>query len=624
MSVLLIHPPFGALGSPYISIPTLGRYLRARDITVELLDANNEFYRSILAPERIRQAWQRVEAAIEELDGQEQLTFSEMVRFLRLVRAHSEALPLEEAMERAADPTAAMSPGKRMRTLQAAVRLACAPHFPEAVEFLESHHISTYLSPFRKFSSADILRSARRNGLLSGFFQSLLAPVFHRPKRPLIAGISVSFPDQVEAAFRCARVIKMMAPEVHVVLGGAYVSCHMREVKNGAIFDWIDSLVLDDGEIPLEHLYQEWQNRQPDLSRVPGLVYRAGGAVRRNEPASPLATAPLPTPAYDLLPLERYFLPRRNMPLLLRLSRGCPWARCAFCRTELAMVHHHFQPSADYLFEQIRETVTATGSRIFTFTDDSASPEVVEALCERLLQAKLEIRWTVNFRFDPRLTLRRATLFRRAGCHYVTMGLETFNDRLLRLMSKGISTRLIDRVLSNLSWAGLPVTVYMIVGLPTETEQEARKSFEEVEKRRRQGFIADYMYHIFQVARFSDIASHPAKYGIRQLHLADDLDLDPPVFDFEGEGMSRQTARSLAFQFNEAKNGGTRISSHRPGAGRPMELPMRDGTLRLNYDITEAMAVMQPVNDAMGTGSLSEWLSYGEENIKPFRPRSGK
>jgi anaerobic magnesium-protoporphyrin IX monomethyl ester cyclase len=619
MSILLIYPPFGAIGCPYISIPTLGAYLRSKGIAVKAVDANNEFYRGLLTPHRIRAARSLAETALKELNHRPQLALTDTVRFARLMRA----LSIEEEdfreMEKVLDPDAPLSPRERMRLIHAAIRLVCAPYFPESVECLETHNIITYCSPFRKFSSRDVLQSTKREGLLSGFFESLLTPLLSDSNAPGIVGISASFPDQIEAAFRCARVIKAIKPHIHVVLGGAFVSCHMRNVREPKVFDLFDSLVLDDGEIPLERLYTELSGPNPDLARVPGLVYRSGGAICRNAPAPALDMESLPPPAYELLPLERYLLPRRNMPLPLRLSKGCNWRKCAFCRTRMSMIHQHQQPSPDYLFEQLRATMETTGNRIFFFTDDSASPQVMEDLSKKIIEADLRIKWVVNFRFDPRLTIERALCFRQAGCHYITLGLETFNDRLLRLMGKGTTTALIDRVLSNLAWAGLPVSVYMIVGLPTETREEALESFQAIEKRCRDGLISSYIYYVFQITPYSDIFDNPGRYGISRMIVPDGLDLDPPVFDFDGEGMPRETVARLAARFNAAA-GNIIHSQGTPIRGNGItELNLSTGTLKLNYDVIAIGDAHQQVNHAFANVSLSEWLDGGEHLIPPIK-----
>jgi radical SAM superfamily enzyme YgiQ (UPF0313 family) len=125
------------------------------------------------------------------------------------------------------------------------------------------------------------------------------------------------------------------------------------------------------------------------------------------------------------------------------------------------------------------------------------------------------------------------------------LGLEAYNNRLLQLMRKGTDTGVIDRVLSNLSWAGLPASAYMIVGFPTETEREALDSFEKLREMRRSGLIVDHHYNPFQIAPHSPVAMQPHAYGIERISTLPGMDLDPPVYRFEGTGMPRERVYQL-------------------------------------------------------------------------------
>ncbi|GAH55870.1 unnamed protein product, partial [marine sediment metagenome] len=49
-------------------------------------------------------------------------------------------------------------------------------------------------------------------------------------------------------------------------------------------------------------------------------------------------------------------------------------------------------------------------------------------------------------------------------------------------MRKGIRIEEVERILSNIVWAGMNANVYMIVGFPTETEAEALYSFSKVKE----------------------------------------------------------------------------------------------------------------------------------------------
>jgi anaerobic magnesium-protoporphyrin IX monomethyl ester cyclase len=627
MNIVLIYPPFGAPGSPGIGIASLAGYLNSRGIPVSVLDTNNACYRALVAPEHLKKAGEFIESRMASLNAQPQLCFTDMVEYARMIRVAREASAWADEIDSLLDSGAQIEPNRRLKAVNAALNLASLPYFPQMVDI--QGQLAKYFSHRCEYSSRDLLSGAREEDWLYDLLAAFLEPAF-RGRPDGIIGISVCFPSQVLAAFKCARIAKRISPRVHVCMGGSFISCHMRNIKEPRMFDVIDSLVLDDGEIPLERLVGELAKPAPELGRVPGLVYRLGGGIRKNKTVSTPDMAALPPPDYRLFPLDDYLISRKSMSVPFRLSRGCAWRRCAFCRTHLPMVSDHQQPSADYLYHQLKTLVDQTGITDFHFSDDSASPEVLESLSRKIIAEKLGIQWSTSLRFDPRLTVQRCLRFKQAGCSCVVMGLEAYNDRLLRLMNKGITTKLVDRVLSNMSWAGLSAAVYMIVGFPTETEAEALASLRAVQNLKREGLIDSYLYSPYQITPYSAVAVNPEKFGITGMRIPAHLDLDPPITDFDCIGMSRERAHEVGVRSGAmvgiapARKGGIasaglpgRMMSH---GGREAETLIWNGSrIGLDYSPSRIRTIMEDtVNKTL---SFSEWLAQGDRSVRPIRRR---
>jgi len=119
------------------------------------------------------------------------------------------------------------------------------------------------------------------------------------------------------------------------------------------------------------------------------------------------------------------------------------------------------------------------------------------------------------------------------------VGIETFNDRLLQLINKGITEEEIEFVLRNLKGI-LPIKAYMMVGLPTETKEECYRSLQAVEQFKQEGLIEGYQYSLFNLAAGSLMWKHPERYGITKVESLDGADLMAnSVTNFEAAGMSR-------------------------------------------------------------------------------------
>jgi anaerobic magnesium-protoporphyrin IX monomethyl ester cyclase len=549
MNIVLIYPPFAMPNRPHIALPCLAAYLKSRGVGVSAFDANIEFYHSLLEPESMSRSATFAGDRFRELEEKPALSLSQEIEYRRLSAIRQDAADTGD-MTRALFGGGLLTNEERMRWFHRAVRLAAVPWFPEYLDFTESTNYIRYKSPFRKFSTGDILDSLKQPSLVSPFMEEKLMPLV-REQNPDIVGISVAFPDQIIPAFFCAQLIRRHLPTVYITLGGSFISTHMRSVKEPRLFDFIDSLVLDNGEVPLERLAGALAGSGSAWQAIPGLVYycRSRGKIVVNPPDPPLELATLPPPDYAIFPLDRYLANRESLVLLFQLSRGCYWGRCTFCNSLLPMIRCHDQPPAENLYQKLKRVIEQTGAGQIHFTDDAASPQVLEGLSRYIKRDKVKIGWGANVRFDKDLTLERLFLYREAGCCSLCLGLESYNNRVLRLMGKGITTALVDKILSNISWAGIESVVYMIVGFPGETEEEALFSFGKIKEFMDKGLISDCVYNIFEISPHSAISASPAAFGIEKISCDDDLDLVPPIVNFESAGMSRSTASRLCLSF---------------------------------------------------------------------------
>ena len=256
--------------------------------------------------------------------------------------------------------------------------------------------------------------------------------------------------------------------------------------------------------------------------------------------------------------ITHYFPPedihchRKNHTFSIERPEAVPGGVAPFCRTDLPIYRYHRQPSADFLFEQIRNLIQETGVRAVLFTDDEGSPRMIEKLCGRFLAANLRFIWGIAFRFDRGLTLDRLKTFRLAGCSNISLGFESYNDRVLGLMDKGTSVELIDQNLASMLSAGIRPSLSAIAGFPTETEAEARRTFEKLVSLKHEGHAQSVLLLPFMILHGSRVASDPEAFQIMNLETPVEFDLKPPIFWFESPGMSRGRAFQMAHEFRLA------------------------------------------------------------------------
>lgn len=330
--------------------------------------------------------------------------------------------------------------------------------------------------------------------------------------RPIVS-VTCPFPGTLIGAFRIARVVRQMLPEATLVLGGGYVNTELRFMNDPRVKRFFDVVMYDEG-------YAPWRE----------LVKAQVRTSRQNTPVPPLVR-----PSYAGLDLSQYIdLAETANPmhrlwsdgrwLKLQLARGCYWHKCAFCDVTLDYIKCFEMPAASALVDAMQElaeeyegTVPMKTRSIpsFHFTDEAIPPILAEKLAREILQRGFVCRWWGNVRFDTSWTLPRCRLLARAGCIAVTGGLECANDRLLKLMNKGITLDSAKQALGNFAAVGIMVHTYLMYGFPTQTERELEGALKYVRDRFREGVVQSAFFHRFALTVHSPIAREPGKFGIQ-------------------------------------------------------------------------------------------------------------
>ena len=576
MSLLLIFPPFGMLQTPHLAIPALSAYLSSAGVEVSVLDANIEFLHYFLTRKRVEEGRKFAEEKMQELNSAASLTLFDQLQYMNLCSLS--LIPNEVFNTDIVFDTTKTCPLEyKPLAVHSTLAAASAPFFPERIDVKLLVETVKYYPHKSKFTVDDLVDSVKRPRIFAGFFERILPDIINK-KTPDIIGISVAFDDQINAALLCAGTARKLAPDAHIVLGGSFVSNNMSRISNKRIFELVDSLVIGEGEIPLKRLTEEIGSGHPDFSRVPGLIYPDGKKILRNPVAPPIKTDSLPIPDFSSFNFDRYTMPIHLMGVPFRSSRGCPWNKCYFCNTNCLKINHYEQASADYMYNAISTMADKTGADYFNFADNATDPEVLEQFSRRVIDNKLNIRWTTSLRLDKNITLERCQLYRVAGCTNLFFGLESYNDRLLKIANKGTTVKSIDSALSNASWAGIYIYVYMMVGLPTETEDEAYKNYQEILKLINKGVISKAIYNSLFLYPGSLYYSNPSLYGIRNARIPEGCDLDCIIYDYETDGMTRERSRDLAAEFS--CNGQARFQQK--------EINLSDGkTLSLKHDLEQ-------------------------------------
>jgi anaerobic magnesium-protoporphyrin IX monomethyl ester cyclase len=516
---LLVFPPVWTPVTPYLALPLLAAYLRREGYEASVYDASMEFFLDhLLIPETLTELFQRIlprirrgdyAAATEEdqtLLGQMQKDPTSWTDKITGVQASLDHMRGEASFY---EPEVLMRAQNHVYDL---LRMASLAYFPTALTFNTfSNPTITDLSRMISFCDDRDL-----NPFL-GFYSARL-PAVMQTQAPSLVGLSVSTSHQLVGALTLVRFLKKTHPSVHVTLGGRHILRLQDAFKaEPHLFqEFGHSLVLGNGEKPLIKLVQQLSSGG-SLSEVPNLVYFNNGRLIFNERAFHDPISRLPTADFSDLPLRRYLAPTPIMPI--RLSEGCYWGKCTFCSRYDNKSFQTIPP--EKAAEQMEEIQKRYDVSCFTVNDDCLTPPYLEALSQAIIKKGLELQISLWCKPVSSFTRDRLRLLSKAGVRLIRWGLETGNGRILKLMNKG--TRLGDtlKVLKSSAEAGIWNHATIILGFPTETEEEALETIDFLD--RYQNIIHSSILFRFVLLGHSYIHEHPDEFGITSVSEKGDI-----------------------------------------------------------------------------------------------------
>ncbi len=219
------------------------------------------------------------------------------------------------------------------------------------------------------------------------------------------------------------------------------------------------------------------EDGSPNLHGVKGIAWREKGEIRLNLPRPFIADLDdLPMPMHELLPLKTYRMPLIKGPFtFIVTSRGCP-AGCTYCIKHVSYQYSVRLRSPKLLVEEIKYLKSLGINNIHMYADlFTVHRDQVMELCQRLIDEKVNIRWTCNSRVDY-VDEEMLQMMARAGNWLISWGLESANEAILKHARKGNDPTKARRALNWARQAGIKNWGYFIIGLPGETEETIQET----------------------------------------------------------------------------------------------------------------------------------------------------
>lgn len=299
-----------------------------------------------------------------------------------------------------------------------------------------------------------------------------------KKEEPTLLGITSTTPC-FESAKKVASSMREVSPGVPIIIGGCHVTAMPRETISDDLFD---VGVIGEGEITFLELVREIEKGGlSDPQEIKGIVYKKDDKIIFTESREFIQDLDsLPFPARHLLPPLSSYAPTpasyRRLPLgVIVTSRGCPH-RCTFCDRSIFGCSYRTR-SADNVLDEVEELIHKYGAKEVRFFDDTftMSKKRVLEICDKFKKRRIKIPWTclTTVAAVSKELLKR---MREAGCWQVLYGLESGDDRMLKLLKKGNTVKRNEEAVRWAKEAGLEVRGDFIVGTPGETKESLKKT----------------------------------------------------------------------------------------------------------------------------------------------------
>ncbi len=285
---------------------------------------------------------------------------------------------------------------------------------------------------------------------------------------PDVVGLAAAT-TKFKSALKVAELAKKINPKVKVVIGGLHSTIKPEEVAGSKS---VDAAVIGEGELTFLELVAAFEQKKP-LHNIKGIAFRDGENIVKTS-CRPLAENLdiFPFPGREVLIDEQKQLTKYD---IIMCSRGCPYS-CTFCNTTSIWgkkVRYHSIPA---IVGQMRKIWLEEKTRVQFFDDTfTLNKEWLISLCKQIIDSEFNPGWSCLTRID-RIDEEMLDWMKKAGCKYMSIGVESGSQRVLDAIKKGITIEQINAAEKLLRKYNMKWGAFFMVGFPCETKEDMQET----------------------------------------------------------------------------------------------------------------------------------------------------
>jgi len=307
---------------------------------------------------------------------------------------------------------------------------------------------------------------------------------------------------------RLSKLIKNRNKNIKIVLFEniqSVTSFSLSEISSELLDAGCDVLMLGEPELRAKNVTEALLYNH-DLNKIPGLIWKNKNKIKRTEKEKFNKNLDdLAMPLWEKFPLEGYWIagfahaPNTDYKFLpILTSRGCPY-RCTFC------ISPSLNPtwrgrSGKSVVDEMEYFYKKMNIKEFHVSD--LDPTVKESrtieICEELIKRNLPIKWKMaqGTKIETIKSISTIDLLQKSGLTFMAFSPESGSSNLLKIMNKPFNHEHGLKMVKRMNEVGITTQACFIGGVPGETSNDRKQSFDYLKKLMKSGLdeVAVYIF----------------------------------------------------------------------------------------------------------------------------------
>ena len=155
-------------------------------------------------------------------------------------------------------------------------------------------------------------------------------------------------------------------------------------------------------------------------------------------------------------------------------TRGCPYS-CSYCSAPITAGRKMRYRDPIKIVNEMENLINNYDVKEIQIEDDNFTLKRRHAVgvCEEIIRRKIKLDWSLpnGVRID-KLDPELLKLMKKSGCYFMSLGIESANQRILNIIKKRLDKNLVRNVVTMVKNSGIDAVGFFIIGFPTETKEE--------------------------------------------------------------------------------------------------------------------------------------------------------